>query len=75
MNRTEYNRKYYYRSVLFSDNIDLKHCGNCAHISFFIGKSAFDECSAMVRFNVSETKVSCSNGLCNIWKTNIKRKE
>jgi len=30
--RLSFNKRYNYRLVYSSDNIDLRHCGNCTHL-------------------------------------------
>jgi hypothetical protein len=71
MTRTEYDRKYNYRKVISSDNIDLHHCGDCNSINYFKkGITDFDGCSTMERFSIppEQTKVNCSNGVCRLWR-------
>jgi len=69
--RSEYDKKYNYRPVLSSDNIDLRHCGNCKMNNYFQKQiEEFDKCSRMEWLGVpsKETTVSCSRAVCDLWQ-------
>jgi len=63
--REAFNKRHRYRSVLSSDNIDLKHCGNCANLNRFTG-----DCSLMAGYGVQpeERKADRRRGLCDLWQ-------
>ena len=68
MERSKFNKQYNYRLVLSSDNIDLKHCGNCTHFSVTKRINKIDECLLMVGCGIpfDEIKVNSRRGLCNL---------
>jgi len=68
--RSTFNKQYNYRHVLVSDNIDLKHCGNCAHIDGIKGIAEVDGCFLMRKCHIplKEIKVNKRRGLCALWK-------
>ena len=62
MERSTFDKQHNYRLVLSSDNIHLRHCGNCANLTRFTS-----DCFIMVGYGIppEERKVNHSRGLCN----------
>jgi len=68
LERPIFNKQHNYRLVLTSDNIDLKHCGNCDHVILTAGEKNLDECSAMSGYGVppGDRDVNSLRGLCDL---------
>jgi len=64
MERSTFNKQHNYRLVCVSDNIDLKHCGNCTHVVDGVG------CNLMWQSGITgeEIKVNNRRGLCALWQ-------
>ena len=68
MDRSTFERQYNYRFTLASDNIDLKHCENCAHLNGIKGIKEVDGCYLMYQCRIppDELKVDYRHGLCDL---------
>jgi len=68
MERSTFNKVYNYRLVLSSDNIDLKHCGNCVHLGGIKGIIKIVGCSLMKQCGIppNEILVNRRRGLCDL---------
>jgi len=68
--RSTFNKQYNYRLVMVSDNIDFKHCGNCAHTIPNEHHASLDGCYLMVQSRIPtvEVIVNRRRGLCNLWQ-------
>jgi len=65
--RPAFNSQFHYRLVLSSDNIDLKHCGNCAHLNGIVGDLRNYGCSLMKQCGIPPEgiRVNVRRGLCD----------
>jgi hypothetical protein len=74
MERSTFNKTYNYRLVVTSDNIDLKHCGNCTHYGGIKGLFEVDGCFLMIQCEIprKEIEINQRRGLCDLWQ---KKKE
>ena len=70
MERSTFNKRYNYRLVAVSDNIELKHCGNCAHTIQNKHHKSLDGCYLMVQAKIptQEININRRRGLCNLWQ-------
>jgi len=75
MNRSEFEELYQYRLGMKSDNIDLRHCGNCAHLDGIKGVAEVDGCFQMAKRRIAhrETKVNRERGFCILWERKEKQ--
>ena len=70
--RSMFDKKYNYRLVLSSDNIDIKHCGNCVNLSGQKGLLRINRCYRMKQYGLSsgEIDVNVRRGLCDLHRRN-----
>jgi hypothetical protein len=70
MERSTFNKQYNYRLVLISDNIDLKHCGNCIHLNGIKGFIEIDGCFLMKQCGISPENIKVNNrrSVCDLWQ-------
>jgi len=71
MERSAFNKTYNYRhEQITSDNIDLKHCGNCTHLNGIKGIAEVDGCYLMAQCLIphGEITVNRRRGLCDLWQ-------
>ena len=79
MPRSTFNTTYNYRLVVWSDNIDLKHCGNCTHALLKGIETMRKEegCFLMVQCDIPsrEIIVNRRRGLCDLWQRRKEKKD
>jgi ferredoxin len=68
MERSAFNKQHNYRFTTTSDNIYLKHCGNCGNLCPY-KRMKNDECLAMVSYGIPLEKRNVDRrcGLCDLW--------
>ena len=77
MKRSEFEKLYKYRLGMKSDNIDLRRCGNCAHLDRIKGVAEADGCFQMAKRKIPhhEIKVNRERGFCLLWERRENNRE
>ena len=68
MGRSTFNTQYNYQLVATSDNIVLKHCGNCIHHGNALFNVSPGECSLIKQCGAIDISINSRQGLCDLWQ-------